>query len=111
MSDISTEKKSWSDRLKSRWQLKSGWQVLLVLLTFSCTGFSVLFLKKPLYDLVGITEATPLWIRAGFYSLTILPAYQVLLLAWGFIFGQFRFFWDFEKKLFNRIIGLFRRSR
>lgn len=109
MSEIKTEKQSWSEKLKDRWQLKSGLQVLLVLLTFSCTGFSVLFLKKPLYDLVGITEATPLWLRAGFYSLAILPVYQLLLLAWGFVFGQFRFFWNFEKRMFDRIGSYFRR--
>lgn len=109
MSDINTKKQSWSEKLKDRWQLKSGLQVLLVLLTFACTGFSVLFLKKPLYELVGITEATPLWLRAGFYSLAILPVYQLLLLAWGFLFGQFRFFWNFEKQMFSRIGSFFRR--
>jgi hypothetical protein len=25
------------------------------------------------------------------------------LLAYGFVFGHFRFFWEFEKKTFNRI--------
>jgi hypothetical protein len=109
MPEKNAEKLSWSEMLKTRWQLKSGWQVLLVLLTFACTGFSVLFLKKPLYALVGITEATPLWLRAGFYTLAILPVYQVLLLAWGFVFGQFRFFWNFEKKMFNRMASFFRR--
>lgn len=109
MPEENAEKLSWSEMLKTRWQLKSGWQVVLVLLTFACTGFSVLFLKKPLYALVGITEATPLWLRAGFYTLAILPVYQVLLLAWGFVFGQFRFFWNFEKKMFNRMASLFRR--
>lgn len=109
MSDNPLNKQSWSGRLKDRWQLKSGLQVLLVLLTFACTGFSVLFLKQPLYKLVGITEATPLWLRAGFYSLAILPVYQLLLLAWGFIFGQFQFFWNFEKRMFSRIGSYFRR--
>lgn len=109
MADKTKNKRSWSEKLKDHWQLKSGLQVLLVLLTFSCTGFSVLFLKQPLYKLVGITEATPLWLRAGFYSLAILPVYQLLLLAWGFIFGQFHFFWSFEKRMFSRIGSFFRR--
>lgn len=107
MAELNTSKRSWQEKLKERWQLKSTWQVLLVLLTFSCTGFSVLFLKKPLYALAGITEATPLWLRSLYYCLTVLPAYQVLLLGWGFLFGQFRFFWNFEKRLFQRIAKLF----
>lgn len=28
----------------------------------------------------------------------------MFLLFYGFIFGQFRFFWEFEKKFFNRIL-------
>lgn len=100
---------NWTQKLQERWELRSGWQVLLVLLTFACTGFSVLFLKGPLYALAGIDEQTPLWWRSLYYCLTVLPAYQVILLAWGFVFGQFRFFWKFEKRLFSRIFGFFRR--
>lgn len=107
MAEPQQMKTKWSQKLQQRWQLKSSWQVLLVLLTFSCTGFSVLFLKEPLYALAGITEATPLWLRSLYYCLTVLPVYQVLLLAWGFLFGQFRFFWNFEKQLFQRIVKLF----
>ena len=109
MAESDTSKQSWQDKLKDRWQLKSAWQVVLVLLTFACTGFSVLFLKQPLYGLVGITEATPVWIRVVYYMIAVLPAYQVLLLAWGFLFGQFHFFWNFEKRMFSRIGNLFRR--
>jgi hypothetical protein len=109
MTESNTSKKSWHENLKKRWQLKSTWQVIMVLITFACTGFSVLFLKEPLYTLAGIDEQTPLWWRALFYCLTVLPAYQVILLIWGFLFGQFQFFWNFEKRLFGRFIGFFRR--
>jgi hypothetical protein len=36
----------------------------------------------------------------------ILPVYNVLLLFYGAIFGQFRFFWDFEKRFFNRLFSI-----
>lgn len=107
MAESNTSKKRWHENLKERWELKSTWQVILVLITFSCTGFSVLFLKEPLYSLAGIDEQTPLWWRSLYYCLTVLPAYQVLLLAWGFLFGQFRFFWNFEKRFFGRIFSFF----
>jgi hypothetical protein len=32
----------------------------------------------------------------------ILPVYNVFLLFYGFVFGQFRFFWNFEKRFFSR---------
>jgi hypothetical protein len=33
----------------------------------------------------------------------IFPIYQVLLVFFGFIFGQFKFFWNFEKKMLSRM--------
>ncbi|MGB3852748.1 MAG: DUF6787 family protein [Tunicatimonas sp.] len=95
------------EKLKQRWGVTSAGQVILILIVFACTGFSVLFIKQPLYDLAGITAQTSPWIRVPFYLLTVLPAYQVLLLAYGFLFGQFRFFWNFEKRMFSRIKRLF----
>jgi len=37
--------------------------------------------------------------------------YQILLLVYGFIFGQFRFFWEKEKKLVKRIGTVFTRKK
>lgn len=92
MTESNTSKKSWHGNLKERWQLKSSWQVIMVLITFACTGFSVLFLKEPLYTLAGIDEQTPLWWRTLFYCLTVLPAYQVILLFGAFFSGSFNFY-------------------
>lgn len=96
------EGNSWIDKLKHRWNLKSGWQVIIVLIVFACTGFTIMFLKKPILGLLagehdGSTTATVL------YYLLILPLYNVVLLGYGFIFGQFAFFWEFEKRFFRRI--------
>ena len=92
----------WIEKLKDRWEVNSVGQVIVIMIVFACTGFSVLFIKQPLFDLAGITSETSAWIRVPFYLLTILPAYQILLLTYGFIFGQFRFFWNFEKKMLSR---------
>jgi hypothetical protein len=99
------------DKLKTRWQVESALQVVLILIVFSCTGTSVVMLKGPLYHLAGIDASTPAYIRIPFYIFTVLPAYQVLLLAYGFVFGQFRFFWNFEKKTWSRIRNLFSRKQ
>lgn len=95
---------SWIEKLKQRWKLGSAFQVVVVLLVFACTGFTVLYIKKPvLHFLVG---AQGDGLLASFlYYLLILPLYNVILLAYGFLFGQFNFFWEFEKRFFNRIFG------
>lgn len=97
----------WVIRLQERWKLKSAWQVVLVLLAFACTGTTVLFIKKPLLDFLGISGQEG-WIGTLLYLLAVLPLYNVLLLIYGAIFGQFRFFWEFEKKTFKRMFGWLR---
>lgn len=94
------------DKLKTRWQLQSGIQVIVVLIVFACTGYSVILIKH----LVGITVESPASHRVLFY-VAVLPVYNLMLLGYGFIFGQFKFFLAFEKRFFKRIIGLFTKQK
>jgi Na+-driven multidrug efflux pump len=95
---------TWIDRLKNRWKLGSAFHVAIVLIVFACTGFTVLFIKRPiLHFLAGSREDSIL--ASVLYYLLILPLYNVILLAYGFLFGQFKFFWEFEKRFMNRIFG------
>jgi hypothetical protein len=93
----------WIEKLKKRWGVKNAWQVLVILLVFACTGFTILFLKKPIYWVLGFDSQTPTWQRVVAWIVLILPLYNVLLLAYGFVFGQFRFFWLFVNRLFGRL--------
>lgn len=101
---------SFIEKLQARWQLKSLTQVILVLVVFACTGFSVLFLKTPLFALLGFSNGGGV-VGTLLYLLIMLPLYQVLLLCYGFIFGQFTFFWNFEKKTFQRIANMINRKK
>jgi hypothetical protein len=98
------------EKLKARWNVKDGWDVAIILMVFACTGFSILYIKRALFDLVGLTEESPSWLRWVVNILVILPLYQVVLLAWGWIWGKFTFFLEFEKRMFSRIGGMFRRK-
>jgi hypothetical protein len=98
------------EKLKERWNVRNGWDVLIILVVFACTGFSVLYVKRWLFELIGLTEQSPTWLRWTVNILIILPLYQVILLIWGWIWGKFTFFWEFEKRMFSRIGGLFRKK-
>ena len=93
---------SWIKKLEDRWKV-STIQVFLILIVFACTGFTVLFLKKPVVNYFTGGEAN-FWFSLIYYLL-ILPVYNVILLVYGFLFGQFTFFWEFEKRMFSRMIG------
>ena len=100
----------WIDKLQQRWNLSSAWQVIIILIVFACTGTTVLLIKTPLFGYWFPDGEKPLWANISYYIL-ILPVYNILLLAYGFVFGQFRFFWDFEKRFFSRIIGRFKNTK
>ncbi|MEP6645999.1 MAG: DUF6787 family protein [Saprospiraceae bacterium] len=96
---------SWIEKLQNRWQVKSVLQVILILIVFICTGTTVMLLKPVVKESLFSTSHPTLF--TALYILFILPIYNVLLLLYGFIFGQFNFFWKFEKRFFRRI---FRKS-
>lgn len=98
---------AWLMRLQDKWQLTSTWQVIAVLITFSLSGSSVVFFRKGLFSLIGFDDATPLWLKIVTYIVLIFPMYQILLLAYGFLLGQFSFFWEKEKKLVRWIMARF----
>src|SRR5688500_18425586 len=101
---------NWIEKLKKRWNLSSAWQVVDVLLVFACTGCTILFIKKPLLNwLAG--EQGDSTLATVFYYIFILPLYNIILLGYGFVFGQFRFFWEFEKRFMERFFSWLRREK
>lgn len=104
------DRPNWIEKLKIRWKLNSAGQVMIVLVVFACTGFTVLFIKKPLLTwLAGERGNTAL--ASVLYYIFILPLYNVVLLGYGFVFGQFQFFWNFEKRFMERFFNLFKRKK
>lgn len=100
---------SFLQKLQVRWGVHTVWQVIVILIVFALTGFTAMYIKKPIFAWIGINSDTPWWQRTLVWLVTVLPAYQVLLLFYGFLLGQFTFFWTFEKRMFDRIGKLFGR--
>jgi hypothetical protein len=85
---------------KERWNIKSNWQVFVILVVFAITGSSAALLSKPILGIFGIIKGSVSnWVYYPLYILLIFPVYQVLLVSFGFLFGQHSFFWAFEKKM------------
>lgn len=94
-------------KLKTRWGVGSIWEVLLILFIFSLTGMTALYVRKFVFYYVGITPKTPLYLKFLGWLFTVFPSYQGLFLLYGFIFGQFEFVWNFEKKSMGRFKTLY----
>ena len=92
------------DKLKSRWGIESTFQVIVILIVFACTGFTALYAREFVFDLLGVTNEFPFWQRALIWIVTILPLYNLFLYIYGTIFGQRKFFTLFLKKTLGRLI-------
>jgi len=92
------------DKLKKKWGIKSNWDFFLINVVFTLAGSTIIFERKPIFELLGIGPETPFWIKVCVYIPLIVPIYQINLLIFGFLLGQFPFFWDKEKKLMQFLI-------
>ncbi len=89
---------------KTRWKITSNWQILVIILVFAITGSTAAFITKPILEFFGITKnSVSIVIYYLFYIILIFPVYQILLLLFGFLAGQFRFFIAFEKKMLQSL--------
>ena len=84
-------------------KIESFFQFVLVMVVFAITGSLSLIVTVSLFEIfnLNIDSFSPL----VFWPLRIIFiffVYQVLLLVIAIPFGQFQYFWQFEKKILSR---------
>ncbi len=86
-------------KLKERWNINSNLRLIIVFVVFAITGSTAAKFAAPITDAFGITKEMGWYVYWPFRILIIFPVYQVLLVFFGWLFGEFEFFWEFEKKM------------
>ena len=78
-------------------------QLIIIFIVFGITGSLSVVLGK--YVLINIFGES--FLNNDYYwflrLILIFPIYQVLLIIVGALFGQFRYFWEIEKKILIRM--------
>ncbi len=88
-------------KLKERWGITSNFQIVIIFIVFGITGTVSAYISGPLSDII-ISENDLHWsIKLLIRILVLTPIYQVLLLFFGYIFYQYRFFYNFVKKFMS----------
>lgn len=90
-------------KLKQRWGIETNFQLTIIFIVFAITGSASAWLSKPFCLWLGISKSDLGYWFTPVRLLLIFPIYQVLLVVIGFLFGQFKFFWAFEKKMLQRM--------
>ena len=91
-------------RLKEKWGITSNFQLFIICVVFAITGSLSVLITEPVIlflfgDLDGLNPLLSWLLR----MLILFPIYQALLLFFGFIFFQYKFFYQFEKKFLKKI--------
>jgi len=91
-------------RLKEKWGITSNFQLFIICIVFAITGsFSVLITEPVILFIFGDLDGLNPLLSWLLRILIIFPIYQALLLFFGFIFFQYKFFYQFEKKILKKI--------
>jgi hypothetical protein len=94
----------WLNNLKAKWNIQSNFQLVIIFIVFGITGTLSVEVGDPILDFIGFKkEVINPWIFIPLKILLIFPVYQILILIIGTIFGQFKFFWEFEKKMLSKM--------
>ena len=96
--------KTWILKLQEKWQVESLFQVFVILVVFSLAGSTIAATKDYYFGFLGFYEHTNAFVKI----IVALLVYQVVLLFYGTLLGQFRFFWNKEKKMFQGLVKLVR---
>ena len=90
--------------LKKKWGISSNLQIFLILTVFAINGSFASWVASPVTIFFGIDKelVSPI-VYWPLRIALIFPIYQITLPLTGFLLGQFKFFWSFEKKFLSRI--------
>jgi len=95
------------NKLKKKWGITSNKQFIIILIVFALTGSFSVRIAPFFLENIGFSKGLFkdfFWGIALYWIVRVLiifPIYQILLLSFGTLFFQFRFFWNFEKKFFS----------
>jgi len=92
------------NKLENKWIVNQKWELIRIFIVFAITGSTSAYIGKPIITAIGITKENlnPIlyWVLFVIIGLIF---YQILLVTLGWLFGQFQFFWNFEKKMLKRM--------
>jgi len=86
--------------LKQRWGITSNYDLAIIFIVFAINGSLSAKISSYAMDCFGLNKDNMHWF---FYYLVlfvlVLPLYPFLLMVFGYLFGQSKFFFPFSKKM------------
>lgn len=94
------------EKLQKRWQV-NGKQLFLILCVFAITGTTTAYISRQITTWFEIEKYSGMfWLLK---IIVLIFGYQIIILLVSIPFGQFSFFWNYEKKILRRM-GLLKKE-
>jgi len=92
------------NKLVNKFKANSLQHLIKIFIIFALSGSGSLIISSPILMVFSLKELItfyPLYICVKI--IVIIPIYQVLLMIIASLFGEFNYFWKFEKKFLQRL--------
>ena len=92
------------NKLVKKFQANSVKHLAIIFIIFALSGSSSLLISSPILSAINLKTLItyyPLYIFIR--VLIIIPIYQINLIIIATFFGEFNYFWKFEKKFLQRL--------
>ena len=91
-------------KIIDKFHAKSFKHLIIIFLVFALSGSASLLMSSSILNAINLKELInlyPLYLLVRIIFL--IPIYQLVLIIIATLFGEFRYFWNFEKKFFKRL--------
>ena len=92
------------EKLVNKFKANSIRHLFIIFIIFALSGSGSLFISSPILIVLGLDKLItfyPLYIFVRI--ILIIPIYQFILIIVASLFGEFEYFWKFEKKFLQRL--------
>ena len=92
------------EKLVNRFKANSIRHLFIIFIIFAISGSGTLFISSSIFIALGLDKLItfyPLYIFVRI--ILIIPIYQFILIIIASLFGEFDYFWKFEKKFLQRL--------
>ena len=91
-------------KITNKFHAKSLKHLTVIFIVFAISGSASLYISTLILSLINLKEIInyyPLYLVIRIIFL--IPIYQLVLIIIATIFGEFQYFWNFEKKFLKRL--------
>jgi hypothetical protein len=91
-------------KIIDKFHAESFKHLIIIFLVFALSGSASLLMSSSILTAINLKELInfyPLYLLVRI--ILLIPIYQLVLIIIATLFGEFRYFWNFEKKFFKRL--------